>query len=116
MWQTKPQIPFRLTLAVTALAFLVPTFSAGPQPSLTSSQCWAAKEPNLKDRLEKGLKARLPAEFQFIARVVELVEKKTLPLSLVDGMYHWARRKPKHHFQYFEHGLRIRAAKIGVNL
>lgn len=116
MRQTKQRILSGPMMAATALAFLVPTFSAGPRSLPASCQCWAAKEADLKERLEKGLKARLPAEFQFIARVVELVEQKTLPLSLVDGMYLWARRKPKHTFQYFKHGLRIRAAKIGVIL
>ena len=103
-------------MAATALAFLAPTFSADSRPSPASSQCWAAKEADLKERLEKGLKARRPAEFKFIARVVELVEQKTLPLGMVDGTFLWARRKAKHPFQYFERGLRIRAAKIGVKL
>ena len=83
-------------LAATVLAFLVPTFSVGPRSQPVSCQCWAEKTPDLKERLEKGLKARRPTEFEFIARVVELVEQKTLPLSLVDGTFLWARRKAKH--------------------
>ena len=68
----------------------------------------AAKETDLKDRLEKGLKARRPAEFKPIARVVELIEQKTLPSSLVDGTFLWARRKPKHPFRHSERARIVR--------
>jgi len=115
MRQTKRR-PFSLVLAATALAFLSPTFCASPHLSPASSRSWAAETADLKDRLEKGLKARRPVEFNFIARVVELVEQDTLPLSLVDGTFHWARRQREHPFQYFERGLRLRAKKIGVTL
>lgn len=70
----------------------------------------------LKDRLEKGLKARRPSEFAFVARVVAMVERNELPLRLVDGTFLWARRKPHHEFQYFRRALIVRAARIGVKL
>ena len=111
-----PARSFRLILAASLLAFLVPTFCLAPLLSPPASQTLAAKTADLKDRLEKGLKARRPEEFKFIDRVVALVEKDKLPLSMVDGTFHWARRKAKHRFQYFEAGLRKQAKKIGVKI
>ncbi|HEV3417210.1 MAG TPA: hypothetical protein VG056_10365 [Pirellulales bacterium] len=72
--------------------------------------------PTLKDTLDKGLKARLPSEFAFVANVVGKVDDGTLPLSLVESTFLWARRKPDHPFQYFQQGLTLRAQKIGVSL
>jgi hypothetical protein len=74
---------------------------------------------SLKDQLEKGLKARLPQEFAFIARVVDMVDKQQLPLELVQGTFLWAREKGKrtrYPFPYFERGLRERAAKLGITI
>ncbi len=79
----------------------------------------AAKSVDLKERLEKGLKARRPQEFTFIANVVNLVGNNTLPRSMVDSTFFWARKKGTRRirpFQYFEHGLRVRAKRIGVTL
>ena len=103
-------------MVAALLAFLAPTFCLPPLLSPPAGQASAAKTADLKDRLEKGLKARRPVEFKFIERVVTLVEKDTLPLSMVDSTFLWARRKSKHRFQYFEAGLRKRAKKIGVNI
>jgi hypothetical protein len=72
--------------------------------------------PTLKDTLDNGLKARLPSEFAFIANVVAKVDDGTLPLSLVESTFLWARKKPSHPFQYFQQGLTLRAQKIGVPL
>jgi hypothetical protein len=92
--------------------------------ALTSSQtispvARAAKTANLKDQLEKGLKARRPEEFAFIAKVVSRVENDTLPRSLVDSTFLWARKKGTGRirpYQYFESGLKLRAKRIGVSL
>ncbi len=116
MKRQSPARTFRLILVAALLAFLVPTFCLPPLLSPPLSQSSAAKTADLKDRLEKGLKARRPEEFKFIDRVVTLVEKDKLPLSMVDGTFHWARRKAKRRFQYFEAGLRKRAKKIGVKI
>ncbi|HEV2968363.1 MAG TPA: hypothetical protein VGY55_00140 [Pirellulales bacterium] len=72
--------------------------------------------PTLKDTLDNGLKARLPSEFAFVAKVIAKVDDGTLPLSLVESTFLWARRKPDHPFQYFQQGLTLRAQKIGVSL
>jgi hypothetical protein len=68
----------------------------------------------LKEMLEKGLKVVRPEDFAFVAHVVQLVDDGTLPRDLVDSTFQWARRKPRFRAQYFEHGLRARAAAIGV--
>ena len=55
-------------------------------------------------------------EFEFLISTVSGADRNLCELGIRDGMFLWARRKPKHPFQYFERGLRIRAAKIGVKL
>ncbi len=76
-----------------------------------------AQIADLKDQLEKGLRARRPEEFAFIARVLQMVDEGTLPLELVKGTFQWARKKAdlkKYPFPYFEQALRIRAKRIGI--
>jgi len=82
-------------------------------PTRTSA---AQAIPDLKDTLEKGLKARLPREFAFIGLVVAKVESGELPLKVVLGTFKWARRKRPYPFPYFEFALRRLAAKLGVDL
>ncbi|HEX4000104.1 MAG TPA: hypothetical protein VHX65_16240 [Pirellulales bacterium] len=72
--------------------------------------------PSLKDTLDAGLKARLPEEFQFVDRVVRMVDRRQLSLEMVQSTFLWARRKPKFQMQYFEHALRMRAEEVGVRL
>jgi hypothetical protein len=76
----------------------------------------AASVANLQEQLESGLKARRPAEFAFIRRVVSLVQQGRLPLPLVVSTFRWAQAKYKHPLPYFERALRIRAARIGVQI
>jgi hypothetical protein len=71
---------------------------------------------SLKETLEKTLRARRPEEFAFIDLVIEKVDDGTLPRSLVESTFQWARKKPRHAFQYFEFALRTRAKGIGVEL
>jgi len=72
--------------------------------------------PDLQTTLEKGLKARRPVEFQFIAQVVELVDNGTLPSSVVITTFLWARRHRPFPFPYFEFGLRNQATQLGIAL
>ena len=72
--------------------------------------------PSLRERLEKGLKARRPSEFAFIATVAERVEGGTLPRSLVDTTFFWARNKRPYPFPYFEQALKQRAKKLGLTI
>jgi len=92
--------------------------SAGLVPYLTGASGVAAgaEVAELQDQLESGLKARRPAEFAFIQRVVTLVEQGRLPVPLVVSTYRWAESKYKQPFPYFVRALRIRAARIGVQL
>lgn len=71
---------------------------------------------NLKKTLEEVLRARRPEEFAFIDVVTDRVANGTLPRSLVESTFNWARKKPHYKFQYFEQGLRVRAKKIGIVL
>jgi hypothetical protein len=71
---------------------------------------------DLKNTLEKGLKARRPVEFEFIARVVELVDEGTLPQGTVITSFLWARRHKPYPYPYFEFGLRNQAAKLNIQL
>jgi len=77
-----------------------------------------AQTADLKDTLEKGLRARRPEEFHYIALVVEKVEQGKLPLDLVIGTFQWARQRAKHKnypFPYFVRALRERAKKLGLD-
>ena len=75
-----------------------------------------AANPDLKSVLEKGLRARRPEEFTFIETVVAKVDNGSLPRETVESTFLWARKQPKNTFQYFQHGIRERAKKIGVTL
>ena len=106
---------FRLVL-VLLLAFVLggadvlgPSIAGAQQSSGRGGEV-----ASLKDQLEKGLRARRPEEFAFIAKVVSLVNEGRLPLSLVKSTFQWARRKQPYQMPYFQKALRIRAARIGV--
>lgn len=76
----------------------------------------AIEVADLKERLEKDLRARRPSEFAFVDRVVELVNQGDLPLALVNTTYLWARPKKPYPFPYFERALRIRTQRLGIDL
>ncbi|MBX7166075.1 MAG: hypothetical protein K1X74_06970 [Pirellulales bacterium] len=109
-------------LVFAAVAQAVPVSAA--QPLSPAARAMArfrtpgssSQTTDLKTTLEKGLRARKPEDFVFIARVVALVENKTLPVTLVQSTYAWASRKPRTPFPYFQQALRIRAKRIGVTL
>jgi hypothetical protein len=72
---------------------------------------------SLQETLERALRARRPQEFAYIAMVVEKVDDGTLPRDLVESTFQWARKKQtRHQVVYFAHALRIRAAKLGIEL
>jgi hypothetical protein len=85
-------------------------------PRLRAAQTFQQIE-NLKQTLEQILRARRQEEFDFIARVVDLVDAGTLPREMVESTMLWVRKKnPKRPFPYFEQALRVRAKEIGVEL
>lgn len=71
---------------------------------------------DLKELLEKDLRARRPEEYAFINKVIKLVDEGDLPYSMVNGVYIWARKKRPHPFQYFQYAMRERARRVGVIL
>ncbi len=100
-----------LAAAVLLASAAIPEFS---RQSVTRAQSGVA---GLKDRLEKGLKARRPVEFQFIAKVVAAVEAGKLPEEVVDKIFFWARKKnPVRPFQHFQFALVKEAKQFGVLL
>jgi hypothetical protein len=72
---------------------------------------------SLSDQLKSVLRARRPVEFEFIARVVELVEQKQLPYDLVIAVMKYATgKRAQIPYPYFEQGMRIKAAELGVEI
>ena len=79
----------------------------------------AAEVADLKDQLEKGLKARRPEEFAFLAKVVQMVESDKLPRELVQSSFLYVRKTRKYEkylVPYFERVLKIQADKAGIPL
>jgi len=68
------------------------------------------------ETIKAALRTATAEENEFIDYVVELVDDGTLPRDLVEGTFQWARKKSRHKFQYFKHGLINRAAEIGIKL
>jgi len=102
---------------IACLALLV----ASPSLAQTSShkpanQPVAPGGPDLKTTLEKGLKARRPVEFQFIRKVVWLVNHGKMPISVVETNFLYARRKLPYPMPYFMKTMEIRAQQLGVKL
>jgi len=95
------------------------TNPAGPNSAMASPPpdgSGAPNEPTLKQKLADGLETRAPAEIAFIKKVVSLVNDGTLPESLVDSTFDWARKKEKHKFQYFRQALIVRAKQMGIQM
>jgi hypothetical protein len=88
----------------------IPQAQADDPPSLNGG---GVTDLDLQGQLEKGLKARRPVEFDYIAQVVDLVEQGELPRDLVDSTFGWARKKRTKRLQYFQFALRARASDLG---
>jgi hypothetical protein len=96
-----------------SLVLVLALLAAGPAALAFAAD---SSSPDLQSTLEAGLKARRPEEFQFIARVVQLVNQGRLDEDLVRGTFLWARKKRKHPFQYFEFAIRRKAREVGILL
>ena len=88
-----------------------------------ASQAQVPRGPVLKQRLLVGLRVKTKSDRQFITRIVELVERRILPVKLVDTTYFWARAKAaksrtlsNNPMVYFRPGMVVRAAKLGIRL
>ena len=87
----------------------------------------AQQVPGLSETLRSVLKCRRPQEFAYVDLVTQKVDQGILQRPLVLSMMTWARdrsrkevaagrRKSDIPFPYFQEGLRLRAAEIGVSL
>ena len=82
---------------------------------------------NLNETLRSILKCRRPEDFAFVDLVTSKVDDGSLPLSLVLSMMKWAQQRARQEVEsrrrrsdfplpYFQEGLRLRAAELGVDL
>ncbi|MFM8633283.1 MAG: hypothetical protein ACKOEX_00470 [Planctomycetia bacterium] len=77
----------------------------------------AGRTASLEERLKAGLRTRLPAEDDFVAKVVMLVRTGKIPAKLVDSTFIWAiDRRKEYPFPAFEKALRAQAERLGVRL
>lgn len=108
------------TVSLVALALVAGGWTAVgscPQAVAATGQDTATDDiEDLRKTLAEVLRARRPQEFAFLDRVVDMVDKGTLPRTLVVSTFNWARKKPRHAFQYFEFGLRERAKRLGIHI
>jgi hypothetical protein len=85
------------------------------------------QQATLNEMLRSVLKCRRPQEFAYVNLVTAKVDSGELPAALVLSMMKWARDKSRAEmeagrrrsdipFPYFQEGLRLRAAQIGVTL
>ena len=94
-------------------SFVLGTFAAVGRGWMSPRSVEAIETGDLKDTLEKGLYARLPEQFEFINRVVALVENETISLKLVYSTFKWSRQYGKgRRYYYFELAMRKRAGDI----
>jgi len=101
------------------LLFVAGLALAGPNLSRTEAQVksgGSAVKTDLKTTLEKGLRCRLPREFEFVEKVVTYVEDGRLERKTVMMTFLWARKKPDHYqATYFILAMREQAKKLGVD-
>lgn len=77
----------------------------------------ASAGPKLDARTMKAvLRTATVEEEGFIDRAVNAALDGTLPPSVVDSSFEWAKRKPKHKFQYFKQAVLHQAAQQGVEI
>jgi hypothetical protein len=102
-------------LLASASCFLGASWGARSQAQETAGS-GGAQVVALKDQLRIGLRTDRPADLAFIAQVVAMVDHRQLPRDVVMSTFAWARKRPPHPFPYFERGLRVRAAKLGITI
>jgi hypothetical protein len=107
-------MPARLLVCLFVAALLV--CRALPAASPPPIDAGGVQGLDLKTQLEKGLYARRPVEFAYIAEIVKLVEEGKLPYKLVATTFTWAQQQPVRKLQYFQFALATRARKLPVKL
>lgn len=99
------------------LCGLLVSLAAASLPTRGDDLPPAGRTAGLEDRLKAGLRVQLPAEEDFVEKVVLLVRTGKLPGKLVDSTYIWAiERRKEYPFPAFEKALRLQAEKLGVRL
>jgi hypothetical protein len=93
---------------MTSVSFLA-TALGGPGEAAQASRFDAAT-------IKAGLRTETPEEGGFVQHVLDLTKQGVLPPDLVDSTFQWARKKPRHRFQFFKRGLTVRAAALGITL
>ena len=68
------------------------------------------------DQIKAALHTTTDIEGGFVDRTVGMVRAGTLPRDMFTSCFIWARKKPRHQFQYFRQAMTIRAAEIGIKL
>ena len=68
------------------------------------------------DQIKAALHTASDEEGGFIDRTVAMVTAGKLPRDMFTSCFLWAKKKPRHKFQYFKHALTARAAAVGINL
>lgn len=95
---------------------LVGAYALG-QDWLVPNKLDAADVPKLQETLERGLYARLPEQYEFIAKVVLLVKQDKISPKLVYSTFQWSREYDKgRRYYYFEAAMRKRASDLGVKI
>jgi len=85
------------------------------------------EQATLNELLRSVLKCRRPEEFAYVNLITAKVDSGQLPIALVLSMMKWARERSRQEvenhrrntdipFPYFQEGMRLRAAQIGVSL
>ena len=85
------------------------------------------EQATLNEILRSVLKCRRPQEFAYVNLVAAKVDSGELPRALVLSMMDWARKRWRQEAEsgrrksdiplpYFQQGLKLRAAEIGVSL
>ena len=68
------------------------------------------------EQIKAALHTTAEIENGFIEGTVAMVQAGTLPRDLFTSCFLWARKKPRHRFEYFKQALILRAAEIGIDL
>ncbi|MDA7951665.1 MAG: hypothetical protein MPJ24_09280 [Pirellulaceae bacterium] len=70
----------------------------------------------LVDQIRFIIKPGTPSEKTFLTNIETMMRQGTLSTKMVREMFAWAKGKPANiaRFPYFERGLRVRAARVGV--
>jgi hypothetical protein len=91
--------------------------SVPPLAAALTRSAVAVSPPSLDAAtIKAALRTATPEEGCFVERIVAMTNAGRIPVELVDSTLQWARKKPKHRFQFFKQALIVRAAKQGIEL